>query len=80
MDWGEEGRGNACNTYHAIPQIGAPAIYARDLHSAPLRKLERMLACIRNGSFLPDANRSGMLVEEDTSVAHPSRSGYNTNE
>ena len=32
----------------------AAAIYARDLHSAPLRKLERMLACIRNGSFLPD--------------------------
>ena len=58
----------------------AAAIYARDLHSAPLRKLERMLACIRNGSFLPDANRSGMLVEEDTSVAHPSRSGYNTKE
>ena len=44
--------------YHAYRRSSA-AIYTRDLHAAPLRRLERMLACVRNGTFMPDASRSG---------------------
>ena len=46
--------------YHAYRRSSA-AIYSRDLHAAPLRRLERVIACVRNGSFFPDASRSGMI-------------------
>ena len=38
--------------------------YARDSISAPLRELEKCYAQIRAGEFVPDANRSGMIVNK----------------
>ena len=40
------------------------AVYSRDQQSAPLRRMEKMLD-IRRGNFLPDAFRSGMVVDPD---------------
>ena len=37
--------------------------YSRDSLAAPLRSMEKMLADVRSGRFLPDANRSGRFVE-----------------
>eukprot|EP00435_Cladocopium_sp_Y103_P032700 s386_g8.t1 len=41
---------------------GALEVYSRDLQSAPLRVLEKMLEDIRKGRFSPDTTRSGMFT------------------
>ena len=46
--------------------------YSRDALSGPIRQLEQMLQQIREGSFLPDATRSGYFVRENVSEAAPS--------
>ena len=46
--------------------------YSRDALSGPIRQLEQMLQQIREGSFLPDATRSGYFVRENVSEAGPS--------
>jgi hypothetical protein len=37
--------------------------YSRDEQSGALRKVHNMLSCIRDGTFQPDANRSGRIVK-----------------
>ena len=49
-----------------------PTPYSRDALSGPIRQLEQMLQQIREGSFLPDATRSGYFVRENVSEAAPS--------
>ena len=53
---------------HVTILHGAGPLYARDLISAPLRKLEETLAQVASRFFMPDQNRSGMF----TPVANPS--------
>eukprot|EP00435_Cladocopium_sp_Y103_P042781 s2110_g11.t3 len=47
---------------HHQLQRGPLEVYARDMQSAPLRVLERMLGDIRAGRFSPDLTRSGMFT------------------
>ena len=61
---------------HAYRRSSA-ATYSRDLHAAPLRRLERMLACVRNGTFMPDASRSGMVVSSAAEPSAMSKSDHN---
>ena len=42
-------------------------VYMRDKLASPLREYERMLGAIRHGLFLPDATRSGMLANAESS-------------
>ena len=62
--------------YHAYRRSSA-AIYSRDLHAAPLRRLERMIACVRNGSFIPDASRSGMIDRDAAASSSLKRTEFN---
>ena len=52
---------------HVTILHGAGPLYARDLISAPMRKLEQTIAQVASNVFLPDQNRSGMF----TPVATP---------
>ena len=47
---------------HVTVLHGADPLYARDLISAPLRKLEETLAQVASKFFMPDQNRSGMFT------------------
>ena len=47
-------------------------VYSRDQQAAPLRVLERCLSDIRKGVFLPDATRSGMMIENASISGHQS--------
>lgn len=47
---------------HVSTLHGAGPLYARDLLSAPLRKLDETIDLIRRSVFLPDHTRSGMLA------------------
>ena len=51
---------------HVTILHGAGPLYARDLISAPMRKLEQTIQQVASKTFLPDENRSGMF----TPVAH----------
>ena len=62
--------------YHAYRRSSA-AIYSRDLHAAPLRRLERMIACVRSGTFMPDASRSGTVVSSTAKPSTLSKSDHN---
>lgn len=62
--------------YHSYKRSSA-TIYCRDLHATPLRRLERMIACVRNGSFIPDATRSGMLDRAAAASTSLKRSDWN---
>ena len=60
---------------HVSSLQGAGPLYARDLLSSPLRKLDDTIDLIRRSLFLPDHTRSGMLVKEkvvaDYDESHP---------
>ena len=47
---------------HTSKAATATAVYSRDLLSPILRELNLVIAAIQNGSFDPDATRSGMLT------------------
>ena len=47
---------------HVTSLHGAGPLYARDLVSAPLRKLEETISQVASKTFLPDQNRSGMFT------------------
>ena len=47
---------------HVTILHGAGPLYARDLLSAPLRKLEETISQVASKVFLPDQNRSGMFT------------------
>ena len=47
---------------HVTSLHGAAPLYARDLISAPLRKLEETILQVASKTFLPDQNRSGMFT------------------
>ena len=49
---------------HVSALHGAGPLYARDLLSAPLRKLDEAIDMIRRSVFLPDHTRSGMLTKD----------------
>ena len=49
---------------HVSALKGAGPLYARDLLSSPLRKLDETIDLIRRSVFLPDHTRSGMLVKD----------------
>ena len=48
--------------YHATPGDKSMDAYARAPLSGPLRELERVVAAIRAGTFIPDATQSGIFV------------------
>ena len=54
--------------YHAEPKDKSVETYSRDAMAAPMRKLDEVLAAVRSGRFLPDANRSGHFVDDPASV------------
>ena len=56
---------------HVSSLEGAGPLYARDLLSSPLRKLDETIDLIRRSVFLPDHTRSGMLVKESQSLDSP---------
>ena len=56
---------------HVSALQGAGPLYARDLLSAPLRKLEETISMITTKHFMPDQSRSGMFTP---AVAVPSAS------
>ena len=45
--------------YHAAPGERTPLEYSRDAMAAPLRALRDIVDCVRDGSFDPEATRSG---------------------
>ena len=47
---------------HVTALHGSGPLYARDLLSAPLRKLEETISFIAGKQFMPDHNRSGMFT------------------
>ena len=47
---------------HVTALHGSGPLYARDLLSAPLRKLEETISFISGKQFMPDHNRSGMFT------------------
>ena len=47
---------------HVTILHGAGPLYARDLISAPMRKLEETIHQVASQTFLPDQNRSGMFT------------------
>lgn len=47
---------------HHMSQKTSLPVYARDMQAAPLRRLEECLEAIRQGAFLPDLTRSGMMI------------------
>ena len=47
---------------HVTALHGSGPLYARDLLSAPLRKLEETISYISGKQFMPDHNRSGMFT------------------
>lgn len=47
---------------HVSALHGAGPLYARDLLSAPLRKLEETISMITTKQFMPDQSRSGMFT------------------
>ena len=49
---------------HVSSLEGAGPLYARDLLSSPLRKLDETIDLIRKSLFMPDHTRSGMLAKE----------------
>ena len=53
--------------YHAEPKDKSVETYSRDAMAAPMRKLDEVLAAVRSGRFLPDANRSGHFVDDPAS-------------
>ena len=46
--------------HHALPGFRSAETYSRDLVSAPLRELDRVLSDVRLGHFMPDLGRSGI--------------------
>jgi len=61
--------------YHVKPKDKSVLIYSRDALAKPLRELGAVLAAIRVGRFLPDADRSGRFREEAPDVVLPVGSG-----
>jgi hypothetical protein len=47
--------------YHAAAANTSAAHYSRDELAGPLRKLEEVIAAVRDGSFRPDQTRSGYM-------------------
>ena len=47
--------------YHAARELTSTLCYSRDAQSGPLRELNKIIRAIRDGSFLPDATRSGRI-------------------
>ena len=68
--------------YHAEPKDKSVETYSRDAMAAPLRKLDEVLAAVRSGRFLPDANRSGHFVDDAENIHGrlPQASGHNSGE
>ena len=55
--------------YHTDAADKSVHCYARDDMGAPLRELEKVISCVRRGTFMPDADRSGMFAKQQrTSV------------
>ena len=52
--------------YHIVEGASSALHYSRDEQSAPLRALERVYESIRDGSFNPDATRSGYFRKRGT--------------
>ena len=50
--------------HHSLKSYGSLEVYARDVQSAPLRTLCRMLQDIRKGLFCPDATASGLVFDD----------------
>ena len=57
--------------YHIQPGSISLLHYSRDCLSGPLRELEKVLALIREGTFFPDASRSGYFPPRPKAVAAP---------
>ena len=45
--------------------------YSRDAQASPLREYEQMMEAIRGGTYVPDATRSGLLVQVPMSESAP---------
>jgi len=58
--------------YHVKPKDKSVLIYSRDALAKPLRDLGKVLSAIRDGAFLPDADRSGRFREGPVGAALPS--------
>ena len=52
--------------YHIVEGASSALHYSRDEQSAPLRALEQVYESIRDGSFSPDATRSGYFRKRGT--------------
>ena len=48
--------------YHSLGSNLSTLSYSRDALAGPLRELEDLLQCVRDGRFLPDSTRSGRWV------------------
>ena len=46
----------------SVVEMGATALYSRDIASAALRKFQKVIALIRDEALRHDANRSGMVT------------------
>ncbi|CAE7270056.1 SLC24A2 [Symbiodinium sp. CCMP2592] len=51
--------------YHTAPGDRSAQVYSRDAVSASVRVLEKVLAAIRSGTFVPDSTRSGYFPTKD---------------
>ena len=49
--------------YHVARELTSTLCYSRDAQAGPLRLLMQLIAAIREGRFLPDATRSGRLLD-----------------
>ena len=49
--------------HHSLKKLGTLETYSRDMQSGPLREFAIVLKSIRDGTYLPDATRSGMYPE-----------------
>ena len=47
--------------HHSMSGKRSMTAYSRDVQSAPIRRLEGVVADIRHGNFFPDSSRSGMV-------------------
>ena len=76
--WGLAAEDRRTLGYHVSLGDRTLAVYSRDLASAPLRRLCRIIDAVRLGRFAPDTTRSGLVVRnQDDPVSSEMESGDN---